>query len=314
VAKWNGVLLEEVIMSEQKIVPSLWFDKEAEEAAKLYTSLFENSEIGDSARYSEAGQEVHRQEPGSVMTVEYALDGYRFSALNGGPDFKFNPSISFFVNRESEDEVDALWEELAQDGSVLMPLQAYPFSKRYGWLADRYGLSWQVSVSDDGRSSIIPSLMFVGDKTGQAEAAIDFYTLVFSDSKVGEIFRYSAGQEPDKEGTVAYGPFVLAGQDFVAMDSAREHDFSFNEAISLIVNCEDQAEVDYYWERLSAVPESEQCGWLKDRFGVSWQIVPTVLGELMTDPDRAKADRVMEAVLQMKKLDIDELHVAADNG
>jgi predicted 3-demethylubiquinone-9 3-methyltransferase (glyoxalase superfamily) len=248
------------------------------------------------------------------MTVAYALDGYRFSALNGGPDFKFNPSISFFVNRESEDEVDALWEELAQDGSVLMPLQAYPFSKRYGWLADRYGLSWQVSVSDDGRSSIIPSLMFVGDKTGQAEAAIDFYTLVFSDSKVGEIFRYSAGQEPDKEGTVAYGPFVLAGQDFVAMDSAREHDFSFNEAISLIVNCEDQAEVDYYWERLSAVPESEQCGWLKDRFGVSWQIVPTVLGELMTDPDRAKADRVMEAVLQMKKLDIDELHAAADNG
>ena len=302
-------------MSEQKIVPSLWFDKEAEEAAKLYTSLFKNSEIGDSARYSEAGQEVHRQEPGSVMTVEYALDGYRFSALNGGPDFKFNPSISFFVNRESEDEVDALWEELAQDGSVLMPLQAYPFSKRYGWLADRYGLSWQVSVAGDGmRSSITPSLMFVGDKTGQAEAAIDFYTLVFSDSKVGEIFRYSAGQEPDKEGTVAYGPFVLAGQDFVAMDSAREHDFSFNEAISLIVNCEDQAEVDYYWEKLSAVPESEQCGWLKDRFGVSWQIVPTVLGELMTDPDRAKADRVMEAVLQMKKLDIDELHAAADNG
>ena len=302
-------------MSEQKIVPSLWFDKEAEEAAKLYTSLFKNSEIGDSAHYSEAGQKVHRQEPGSVMTVAYALDGYRFSALNGGPDFKFNPSISFFVNRESEDEVDALWEELAQDGSVLMPLQAYPFSKRYGWLADRYGLSWQVSVAGDGmRSSITPSLMFVGDKTGQAEAAIDFYTLVFSDSKVGEIFRYSAGQEPDKEGTVAYGPFVLAGQDFVAMDSAREHDFSFNEAISLIVNCEDQAEVDYYWERLSAVPESEQCGWLKDRFGVSWQIVPTVLGELMTDPDRAKADRVMEAVLQMKKLDIDELHAAADNG
>jgi predicted 3-demethylubiquinone-9 3-methyltransferase (glyoxalase superfamily) len=302
-------------MSKQKIVPSLWFDKEAEEAANFYTSLFKNSEIRDSARYSEAGQEVHRQEPGSVMAVEYALDCYRFSALNGGPDFKFNPSISFFVDRESEDEVDALWEELAQDGSVLMPLQAYPFSKRYGWVADRYGLSWQVSVAGDGvRSPITPSLMFVGGRAGQAEAAINLYTSVFSDSKVGEIFRYSAGQEADKEGTVAHGPFVLAGQDFVAMDSAREHDFSFNEAISFIVNCDDQAEVDYYWERLSAVPESEQCGWLKDRFGVSWQIVPTVLGELMTDPDPAKADRVMKAVLQMKKLDIDELHAAANNG
>lgn len=128
-------------MSEQKIVPSLWFNKEAEEAAKFYTSLFKNSEIRDNASYSEAGQQVHGQKPGSVMTVEYALDGFRFSALNGGPAFKFNPSISFFVNCQSEGEVDALWEELAQDGSVLMPLQAYPFSDRYGWVADRYGLS-----------------------------------------------------------------------------------------------------------------------------------------------------------------------------
>ena len=302
-------------MAEQKIVPSLWFDKEAEEAAKFYTSLFKNSEIRDIARYSGAGQEVHGQEAGVVMTAEFALDGFMFSALNGGPTFKFNPSISFFVNRQSEDEVDALWEELAQDGSVLMPLQAYPFSKRYGWVADRYGLSWQVSLSDDGvRSPVIPSLMFVSVRAGQAEAAMDLYTSVFSDSQVGEIFRYSAGQEPDKEGTVAHGPFVLAGQDFVAMDSAQAHDFSFNEANSFIVNCEDQAEVDYYWEKLSAVPESEQCGWLKDRFGVSWQIVPTVLGELMTDPDRAKADRVMEALLQMKKLEIDQLHAAANKG
>jgi predicted 3-demethylubiquinone-9 3-methyltransferase (glyoxalase superfamily) len=299
-------------MSEQKIVPSLWFDTEAEEAAKLYTTLFKNSEIGDTARYSEAGQEIHRQKPGTVMTVEYALDGYKFSALNGGPYFKFNPSISFLVYCESEDEVDALWEELARDGSELMPLQAYPFSKRYGWVADRYGLSWQVSVAWDGTSrAITPALMFVGDKTGQAEAAMDFYASVFPDGRVGEIFRYSAGQEPDTEGTVAHGPFVIADQDFVAMDSAREHDFTFNEAISFIVNCDDQAEVDYYWDKLSAVPESEQCGWLKDKFGVSWQIVPTVLGKLMADSDRARADRVMEAVLQMKKIDLKELQDAA---
>ena len=300
-------------MSEQKIVPSLWFNTEAAEAANLYTSLFKNSEIRETARYSEAGQEIHRQKPGSVMTVEYDLDGFRFTALNGGPDFKFNPSISFFVNRQSADEVDALWEVLAQDGSVLMPLQAYPFSDRYGWVADRYGLSWQVSAGRDRSTPpIFPSLMFVGDRVGQAEDAITFYTSVFPDSKVGEIFRYSSGQAPDKEGTIAYGPFVLAGQDFAAMDSAREHNFTFNEAISFIVNCKDQAEVDFYWKKLSAVAESEQCGWLKDKFGVSWQIVPRVLGKLMTDPDRAKVDRVTEAFLQMKKLDVNELEAAAN--
>ena len=301
-------------MSEQKIVPNLWFDKEAEEAAKFYTSIFKNSEVLDTTRYSEAGEDVHRQEPGETMTVEYALDGFRFTALNGGPIFKFNPSISFVVSR-SKEEVDALWQELSQDGSVLMPLQAYPFSERYGWVADRYGLSWQLSAAgDDVTSPIVPSLMFVGDRAGQAEAAMNFYTSVFSNSEVGDISRYSAGQEPDKEGTITYGPFVLAGQDFAAMDSAREHDFSFNEAISFIVNCEDQAEVDYFWEKLSAVPESEQCGWVKDKFGVSWQIVPTVLSGLLAGSDRAKSDRVMKAVLEMKKLDIAELQAAADNG
>ena len=132
---------------EQKIVPSLWFDTQAEEAAKLYTSLFKNSRIKDSLRYSEAGREIHRKNPGEVMTVDYELDGFKFTALNGGPDFKFNPSISFFANCESKEEVDALWEELSQDGSVLMPLGAYPFSDRYGWLADRFGLSWQVYLA-----------------------------------------------------------------------------------------------------------------------------------------------------------------------
>lgn len=299
-------------MSEQKIVPSLWFDKEAEEAARFYISLFKNSEIRETSHYSEAGQEIHGQEPGSVLTVDYALDGYRFTALNGGPTFKFNPSISFFANCQTEEEVNTLWEQLSEGGSVLMPLQKYPFSQRYGWLSDRYGLSWQISVAEGWTAPIIPSLMFVGDRAGKAEEAIKFYTSVFSDAKVGDLFRYSAGQEPDREGTVAYGPFTLAGQDFAAMDSAQAHEFGFNEAISFIVNCKDQAEVDYFWQKLSAVPESEQCGWLKDKFGVSWQIVPTVLNELLTDPDQARADRAMEAMLEMKKLDIAELQAAAD--
>lgn len=301
-------------MSEQKIVPSLWFDDHAEEAAKLYTSLFNNSRIKDSIQYSEAGKDIHGQEPGQVMTVDFELDGYKLTALNGGPEFKFNPSISFFVNCQSKEEVDALWEALSQDGSVLMELAAYPFSDRYGWLADRYGLSWQINLAREvGATPITPSLMFVGDRAGKAEEAMNFYTSIFPDAKVGELFRYTEGQEPDKAGTVAYGPFSLAGQDFGAMDSAHEHNFTFNEAISFVVNCKDQKEVDYYWGKLSAVPESEVCGWLKDKFGVSWQIVPTVLYELISDTDRASADRAMEAMLKMKKLDIAALETAANS-
>ncbi|MGI8516760.1 MAG: VOC family protein, partial [Acidimicrobiia bacterium] len=295
---------EEEAMPEQEIIPSLWFDHEAEEAAHFYTSLFKSSQIRETARYPEAGQEIHGQQPGSVMTVDYELDGYSFNGLNGGPAFKFNPSISFFVSLPSEAEVDALWEQLAEGGSVLMPLQAYPFSERYGWLADRYGLSWQISIADEGATLIIPALMFVGQRTGQAEEAIEFYSSVFSDAKVGDLFRYPAGSEPDREGTIAYGPFTLAGQEFGAMDSAGPHEFTFNEAISFIVNCEDQDEVDYYWDALSAVPESEQCGWLKDRFGVSWQIVPTGRDLRRSEPDKEKTDWVMEAMLKMKKLDV----------
>lgn len=299
-------------MPTQKIVPSLWFDKEAEEAARFYTSLFSNSEILEISRYPEAGQEIHGQTPDSVMTVDFALGGYRFIALNGGPLFNFNPSISFFANRASEEEVNRLWGQLSEGGSVLMELAKYPFSERYGWLADRYGLSWQVNVAEDGASPIVPSLMFVGERAGRAEEAINFYTSLFKDSKVGDLFRYTAGQEPEKEGAIAYGPFTLAGQDFAAMDSAQDHRFDFNEAISFVVECEDQAEVDYFWERMSAVPESEQCGWLKDKFGVSWQIVPTAMNKLLTDPDPGRANRAMDAMLQMKKLDLAALRAAAD--
>ncbi len=299
-------------MTQQKIVPNLWFDTQAEEAAQLYTSLFENAQIGATTHYSDAGEEAHRRQRGTVMTVEYELDGYQFVALNGGPDLQFNPSTSFFASFPNKEQVKEAWKELSRQGSVLMELDTYPFSELYGWVADRYGLSWQVSLAgEEGAPSIIPALMFVGDRAGQAEKAIEFYTSIFSESEVGDLFHYSAGQEPDKEGNVAFGPFTLAGQSFSAMDSAQEHDFTFNEAISFVVNCTDQAEVDYYWEKLSAVPESQQCGWLKDKFGVSWQIVPAVLSKLLASDDQAQADRVMEALLKMEKLDVAVLEAAA---
>jgi predicted 3-demethylubiquinone-9 3-methyltransferase (glyoxalase superfamily) len=158
-----------------KITPCLWFDNQAEEAARYYAGIFKNSKIGKISRYGEAGKEIHGRPAGSVMTVEFELEGQKFTALNGGPVF------------------------------------------------------------------------------------------------------------------------------------------TFNEAISFQISCETQQEIDYYWDRLTKGGDerAQQCGWLKDKFGVSWQVVPAMLAELFTDPDREKTDRVMEALLPMKKLDIEELKRAS---
>jgi predicted 3-demethylubiquinone-9 3-methyltransferase (glyoxalase superfamily) len=177
VSPTQGQSEQELIMARiQKVTPCLWFDDQAEAAARYYTSIFKNSKIGRISRYGEAGQEVHHRPPGSVMVVEFELEGQTFTALNGGPVF------------------------------------------------------------------------------------------------------------------------------------------TFTEAISFQINCETQQEVDYYWERLGAGGDktAQQCGWLKDKYGLSWQVVPVVLEELMADPDREKAGRVMEAMLQMKKIDIDALTRAAE--
>jgi predicted 3-demethylubiquinone-9 3-methyltransferase (glyoxalase superfamily) len=160
----------------------------------------------------------------------------------------------------------------------------------------------------------MPALLFTQAYYGKAEEAVDFYLKVFRNSKRGQLVRYGAGQDPEKEGTVMFSDFMLENQWFAAMDSAQDHKFMFNEAISFMVNCEDQQEIDYYWGKLSAVRESEQCGWLKDKFGVSWQIVPTVLNEMMKDNDRNRARSAAEAMLEMKKLDIAGLESAYQGG
>lgn len=156
---------------------------------------------------------------------------------------------------------------------------------------------------------IIPCLWF--DKN--AEEAMNFYASIFKDANIVSITRYpegySEGPMAGMQGKVLTGIFELAGQQFMCLDGGPI--FKFNEAISLQVSCEDQAEVDELWEKLSAVPESEQCGWLKDRFGLSWQIIPKRMGELMTDSDPATAKRVADAMLKMKKIDIAALEQAA---
>ena len=154
---------------------------------------------------------------------------------------------------------------------------------------------------------ITPFLWF----DNQAEEAVNFYTSIFENSKIGSAARY------DEEGSKAAGrpkgsvmtvAFQLAGQDFVALNGGPV--FKFTEAVSFVVNCESQKEVDHFWEKLSAGGEEVQCGWLKDKFGLSWQVVPTVLSEMLQDKDAQKAKRVMAAMLKMKKIDIAELRRA----
>ncbi len=295
---------------KQKIIPNLWFDRQSEEAANFYTSIFKNSKLRNVTRATKAGFEVHRIPEGTAITVEFDVYRYRFIAINGGPQFKFNPSISFMVSCEDKEEVDAAWKKLSNGGTPLMDLGEYPFSKRYGWMQDKYGLSWQLFLPQQRSSTwnVTPTLMFVGSQYGKCEEASSFYSSVFRNSKIGNIMRYAAGMEPDREGTIQHVSFILEDQDFAAMDSARSHEFSFNEAISLMVECGTQKDIDYYWGKLTSDGGQEGvCGWLKDKYGVSWQVSPTILNKFLNDPDKDKAARVTDAFLKMKKFNINEL-------
>lgn len=300
----------------QKITPCLWFDRNTEEALEFYTSIFGRSGVSTLKRYPDGPLDGPMEGmEGQVLTAIFNLEGYQFMALDGGPLFKFNPSVSFFVRCENKEEVNRLWEALSAGGQPLMPLEEYPFSEWYGWIQDRFGVTWQLILAEGIESKqIVPSLLFVGELAGKADQAMNFYADVFPEGAVGDISRYGDQPGPDQPDSVAYGEFTLRGQKFAAMDSAHEHDFSFNEAISFYVECQTQEEVDHYWEALSAVPEAEQCGWLKDKYGISWQIVPVQLGEMLDDPDAERSDRVMQAMLQMKKIEITGLEQAFRQG
>jgi predicted 3-demethylubiquinone-9 3-methyltransferase (glyoxalase superfamily) len=287
----------------QKITPHLWFDKEAREAAEFYVSAF-----GSGSKVTNITT-LHDTPSGDALVVSFELHGQQFMAISAGPLFKFNPSVSFHVKCKTKHEVDSLWGKLSVGGKVLMELGQYPWSERYGWLQDRYGLSWQLIFAGDGAilQKITPVLMFVGGVCGRAEDAVKHYTSIFHEAKVYDILRYGKGDAPNKEGTLKFASFALENQEFGAMDGAGEHNFAFNEAISFMVNCETQAEIDYFWGKLSADPAAEACGWLKDKYGLSWQIVPAVLGEMMGKGTKEQVRRVTEAFLKMKKFDIAQL-------
>jgi predicted 3-demethylubiquinone-9 3-methyltransferase (glyoxalase superfamily) len=298
----------------QKITPFLWFDNNAEEVVNFYASLFDNTSILNITRYNEQSAAASGQKPGSAMTVAFRLEGQNFTALNGGPHFKLNQSISFFVYCESEAKIEKIYKKISEGGFVMMPLDKYDWSPRYAWVQDKFGLSWQLDVEKiNSPQNIVPALLFVNDKVLKVKEAANYYSTVYPDSKIMMEWPYDKSAGLPEE-TLLFAQFKLADHLFNAMSGMGEHKFDFNEAFSFIVNCKDQNEVDYYWNKLTADGGSEsQCAWLKDKFGVSWQIVPTRLIELLGDPNPAKAQKVMMAMLQMKKIIIADLEDAYEN-
>lgn len=282
--------LTKSIKMSNPIYPCLWFNGKAKEAASFYCSVFPSSRITAD----------------TPMVVTFEAAGQKFMCLNGGPDFTPNPSISFFVVCETGEEVEQTWTKLLDGGSVMMPLDKYEWSEKYGWLQDKFGISWQLfrGKLEEVGQKFSPSLMFTGEQHGKAEEAIRYYTALFEPSSVTGILKYGKN-DGDTEGTVKHAQFKLANHVFMAMDSSFSHGFSFNEAISFVVECKTQEEIDFYWNRLTDGGTESRCGWLKDKYGLSWQIVPTILGELMSD--RERAPRVLKAFMQMKKFQIEEL-------
>lgn len=282
----------------QKITPFLWFDNQLEQAANFYVSIFKNSKI----------HSITYLNP-EVQAGDFSLDGVDFQGMNAKPSAKINPSISFMVSCLSVEEADEYWGKLSENANVLMEYGKYDFAEKYGWLEDKFGVSWQISVGET-KQKISPCLLFVKENFGRAEEAINLYTSLFQNSSIGLLSRY-----PDSDtanaGKLNYGSFTLEGQEFIVMDSSMDHQFNFSEGISLYVDCKDQQEVDYLWENLiKDGGEESQCGWLKDKFGISWQIIPRRLIELSNDKDPEKARRVGECMLGQKKIIIEELEKA----
>jgi len=273
-----------------KIYTCLWFDGKAQEAAKYYCSAFNHSKL------------LSENDIVSLFEVE----GTKIMCLNGGPHYKHTPAVSQFITCEEDSEIERLWNHLSKDGKVLMALGKYDWSEHYGWCEDKFGVSWQIfkGKMSEVKQKIVPCFLFVGKSFGKAEAALKLYTSVITNSKIEGILKYENTQS-DLDGKVLHSQFRLNDTVFMAMDGPGEHHYTFSPATSFVIECETQQEIDYYWEKLGEGGIYNQCGWLDDQFGISWQIIPKVLQELMSDPERAP--RVVQAFLKMQKFDIQAL-------
>ncbi|MES1223361.1 MAG: VOC family protein, partial [Bacteroidota bacterium] len=221
---------------KEQITPCLWFDGQAKEAAALYCSVFANAKITAQ----------------SPIVTGINISEQNITLLDGGPMYKPNPSISFYYICDTEQEFDRIWNAFSKEGTVMMPADKYPWSEKYGWITDKYGISWQLGLGklSDGSQRITPCLLFTGKQYGRVDEAIAHYSAIFKNPGIDGILRYGPNELPDEEGKVKHAQINLNGQKFMLIESAAAHKFTFTEGVSLTINCETQEEIDHYWEKL----------------------------------------------------------------
>jgi len=273
----------------QKIVPHLWFTEHAEDAAACYAGIFPQSQVGAVAHYSGEHAEVFGRQAGAVTRVDFELAGQSFIAFNGGPRFQFTPAVSFFVSCANQTELETLWSKLAAGGTPLMPLAEYPGLDLFGWVQDKFGVSWQMSLRGM-RQKITPALMFIGPQYRKAEEAMNFYVSLFPDSGVTSVDKYGAG-EHEAEGTVRVAVFQLAGQEFMVMENSFAHAFGITGAIAWLVRCETQSEIDRFRNELARNGKAEPDGWVQDQYGVYWIVAMATISSAAESSKSAESPR-----------------------
>lgn len=278
------------------LYPCIWFENNGTEAAQYYSTIFPNTHI--------------ITDNGMVQIL--SINGQYMMFLTAGPVFKPNASVSFLIANKDETETERLFNELKKEGAVLMPLDSYPFSKKYGWVLDKYGITWQLYTGEKGNTDqyFTPTLMFINQQNGRAKEAINYYTKLFPHSHTEGVLEYDGSE--DINGNVQHAQFNINGYTLACMDSSLSHPFDFDEGISIVVMTKDQEETDYYWDNMTKDGGAEsKCGWLKDKFGLSWQIVPKKSIELLNHSDAAIAKKVTDVLMKMNKIIIADLEAAA---
>ncbi|MDO5031338.1 VOC family protein [Corynebacterium sp.] len=283
----------------QKIVPAVWLNGVAEEAAQFYAQALPGARV-DAVMAHPAGAEH------APLGVDLNIDGFQLTLINGGDRYAPNPSVSFMLTFDpaqmdnAEQALRETWAALMEGGQERMPLQSYDFSPLFGWCADRYGVDWQLMMPQPGspaRPSVMPALLFTSKARGKAAEAREAYIEALSavaPSQPGVRVDY-----PENEGVILFSDAELAGVWTIINDSTFDHAFDFTPGISFQVLCQDQAQIDAVWQALAA--EEQPCGWCTDRYGVSWQVLPENLDELLRGPG------AWEKFQDMRKIQLEEL-------
>lgn len=283
----------------QKIIPFIRSNDNAAAMADYYLSIFPDAMLLSRNSF--------------VSTIE--VFGSEISTLQGWPNTNatLNPSISFSLRIKDEALTKQLWDKLSDGGMVMMPYNSYEWSPAYGWCNDKFWVSRQIMYDNRDTTdshALVPSLMYIGKNNGKTAEAMEFYTTIFPDSGIDFTRPYGENQVWEDPTHLNHAEFKLMNQQFIAMDSGMDHRFQFNEGVSLCVMCSGQQEVDYFWNSLTANGgEESQCGWLKDKYWVSWQITPHQLIEAIFKAETPeKWQYAMNQMMKMKKIVIEDLY------